>query len=198
MVYQSQGGLDLKAVRSFIAIFLDPALRPQVVELQRRLAQSGADVKWVEPENLHFTLKFLGDVESSRLEALTGRLKACVEGVRGFELAVGPVGAFPRLQDARVIWVGVSAGREEFTALASLVEEAMKAEGFRSERREISPHLTIGRVRSSRNVRALAERLASSAPLQGGMKVDTVHLVTSELTARGPVYRPIAAVPLSP
>ncbi|MGE5593841.1 MAG: RNA 2',3'-cyclic phosphodiesterase [Betaproteobacteria bacterium] len=187
----------MQAVRSFIAVFLDPALRPQVVELQRRLAQSGADVKWVEPENLHFTLKFLGDVESSRLEALTGRLRACVVGVRGFELALGPAGAFPRVQDPRVIWVGVSAGRAQFTALASLVEEAMKAEGFRGERREISPHLTVGRVRSARNVRALAERLSSSAPLHGGMRVDAVQLVASELTVRGPVYRPIAVVSLS-
>lgn len=187
----------MRSVRCFIAVFLDPALRPQVVALQRHLAQSGADVKWVEPENLHFTLKFLGDVEESRLEALTKRLQACVGGVDAFELGLGAAGAFPRIQDPRVIWVGVSVGRQPFVTLASIVEETMKAEGFRREGKGISPHLTIGRVRSGRNLHALADRLSSSAPLEGTMRVDTVQLVASELASRGPIYSPVAIVSLS-
>ncbi|MGE5586825.1 MAG: RNA 2',3'-cyclic phosphodiesterase [Clostridia bacterium] len=187
----------MTSIRCFIAVFLDPALRPQVVALQRHLAQSGADVKWVEPENLHFTIKFLGDVEESRLAGLAASLRACVGEVNPFELSLGAAGAFPRLQDPRVIWVGVEAGRQPFVTLASMVEEAMKAEGFKREGKGISPHLTVGRARSGRNLHALADRLASSAPLEGTMKVDKIQLVASELTSRGPIYNPVATVSLS-
>ncbi|MDI7246871.1 MAG: RNA 2',3'-cyclic phosphodiesterase [Bacillota bacterium] len=186
----------MRPVRCFIAVFLDPALRPQVTTLQRHLAQSGADVKWVEPENLHFTLKFLGDVDESRVSAVGERLRTCVQGARAFDIGLGAPGAFPRVRDPRVIWVGVSSGKEPFVALASTVEEAMKTEGFRSEGKNVSPHLTVGRVRSARNLDILVERLSSSPPLEGSMRVHRVRLMASDLTNRGPVYSEIAAIPL--
>jgi 2'-5' RNA ligase len=183
-------------VRCFVAVFLSPTLRPQVVALQRYLAQSGADVKWVEAENLHFTVKFLGDVEESRLAALTTVLEACAGGIGPFELSLGAAGAFPRLQDPRIIWVGVEAGKQPFVTLASAVEEAMKAEGFRREGKGFSPHLTVGRTRSGRNLGVLVERLLSCAPLKGAMRVDEIQLVASELTSSGPIYSPVATVSL--
>jgi len=184
------------SIRCFIAVFLDPALRSQVAAVERHLAQSGADVKWVEPENLHFTVKFLGDVEESRLLTIGGVLRACMADTRPFEMDLGALGAFPGMRDPRVIWVGVNGGREPFVALARAVEEAMKAEGFRREGKGTSPHLTIGRVRSGRNLDALVDRLSTGSPLDGSMMVDRVQLTASELTNRGPLYRPVEVVTL--
>ncbi|MEW5865390.1 MAG: RNA 2',3'-cyclic phosphodiesterase [Bacillota bacterium] len=186
----------MSAIRCFIAVFLDPAIRPKVAAFQRQLARAGADVKWVEAENLHFTLKFLGDVQSTRLEGIGRALEAAVAGVQAFELGLGGAGAFPNTRNPRVIWIGVSTGRDPLIDLASRVEEAMKAEGFRQDGKGLSPHLTIGRVRSARNLHALAQELSSSSPPVATMRVDRVQLTSSDLTTHGPVYAPVRVIPL--
>lgn len=186
----------MSAIRCFIAVFLDPAIRPRVAAFQKQLARAGADVKWVEPENLHFTLKFLGDVESASLDEIGRALEAAVADVQAFELGLGDAGAFPNIRNPRVIWIGVNSGREPLIDLAGSVEEAMKAKGFQQDGKGLSPHLTIGRVRSARNLHALAQELSSNLPPVASMRVDRVQLTSSNLTAHGPVYADIRAIPL--
>lgn len=186
----------MSEVRCFVAVFLDPAIRPRVAAFQRQLARSSADVKWVEPENLHFTLKFLGDVESGHLDAIGGALETAVAGVEAFGLELGGVGVFPSMRVPRVVWIGVCAGKDALADLAGRVEEAVKAEGFQGDGKGFSPHLTIGRVRSPRNLQALAEQLSSASPPAGSMRVDRVQLTSSNLTRLGPVYAPVRVIPL--
>ncbi len=184
------------AIRCFIAVFLDPAIRPRVEAFQQKLARSGAEVKWVEPQNLHFTLKFLGEVESGRLDGIARLLSGAVSGVRAFDLELGAVGAFPGMRNPRVVWIGLRAGGEALAALAARVEEAMKAEGFLQDGKGASPHLTIGRVRSGRNLHDLAREMASNPPPPGSMKAREVQLTSSDLGPRGPVYTPLHVIRL--
>lgn len=186
----------METVRCFVAVFLHPSLHREIAAVQKRLSHSGADIKWVEPSNLHFTLQFLGEVETNRIPGIADALKECVSESYGFELQLDSLGAFPHLQSPRVIWVGVNAGREHLRNLMSTVGEAMKMEGFARDSKGFSPHLTIGRVRSLRNLKPLLEKLNSGTSVTGKMEVTEIHFTASELTPRGPIYSPIDVIPL--
>ncbi len=198
----------MKGVRSFIAVFLDPATRARVAAFQERLAGTGADVKWVEPHNLHLTLKFLGDVEPTRLDEIGRALEAAASGTRQFELGIAGAGVFPNARNPRVVWLGVREGREALLDLARRVEHAMEALGFPRDEKGFSPHLTIGRVRSPRNAQALVrEATAVGAAPEASVRVARVELESSTLAPQGPTYSPVrvvelaaalAAAPLSP
>ncbi len=183
-------------VRCFVAVFLHPSLRTEMATLQKKLSYSGADIKWVEPDNLHFTLQFLGDVENVRIPSITDALRDCLTDSCRFELELNTIGAFPNLLNPRVLWVGVGAGRERLISLMSTVQEAMKMEGFARDSKGFSPHLTIGRVRSSRNLKALTGKLGSGLTVKGTMEVTEIQFTTSELTNKGPIYSPIEIIPL--
>ncbi|HHX26101.1 MAG TPA: RNA 2',3'-cyclic phosphodiesterase [Firmicutes bacterium] len=186
----------MDTVRCFVAVFLHPSLHREIAAIQKRLSHSGADVKWVEPCNLHFTLQFLGDVEAMRIPGIADALRECVADSCGFELELDSVGAFPHLNNPRVLWVDVGTGRERLVSLMSTVGEAMKMEGFARDKKGLSPHLTIGRVRSPRNLKALLEKLNSGMDITGKMEVTKIQFTASELTPRGPVYSPIDVIPL--
>lgn len=186
----------MDTVRCFVAVFLHPSLHREIATLQKRLSQSGADIKWVQPCNLHFTLQFLGDVEQVRIPSITDALKECMADVSGFELQLNGIGAFPNLRNPRVLWVGVDTGRERLVSLMSVVAEAMKMEGFMRDSKGFSPHLTIGRVRSTRNLKPLLEKLNANVNVKGKMDVTEIQFTASELTPRGPLYSPIDAIPL--
>ena len=186
----------MDTVRCFVAVFLNPSLHRDIAALQKRLSYSGADIKWVEPYNLHFTLQFLGDVKPSRISSITDTLKECVSDSYRFELELDSIGAFPNLLNPRVLWVGVGAGKEQLVSLMSAVGEAMKMEGFARDSKGSSPHLTIGRVRSRRNLKALLDKLNSDINMRGKMEVAEIQFTASELTTRGPIYSPIDIIPL--
>lgn len=186
----------MDTVRCFVAIFIDPSLHPAITALQKKLSQSGADVKWVEPGNLHFTLQFLGDVEASCIPRITTALQQSVADSYGFEVELEGLGAFPNSQNPRVLWIDVGAGRKSLVGLMAAVGEALKMEGFPRDSRGYSPHLTIGRVRSVRNSKALTEKLSSGLTVRGKMEVTKIQFTASELTNKGPIYGPVEVIPL--
>ncbi|NLJ61040.1 MAG: RNA 2',3'-cyclic phosphodiesterase [Firmicutes bacterium] len=186
----------MDTVRCFVAVFLHRSCHREIATLQKKLSYSKADVKWVEPANLHFTLQFLGDVETRRIPSISDALRECVADSCKFELQLNSIGAFPNLLNPRVLWVGVGAGRERLVNLMSVVREAMKMEGFAGDRRDLSPHLTIGRVRSGRNRKALLEKLNSEISISSEMEVTEIQFTASELTTKGPIYSPIEVIPL--
>ncbi len=186
----------MDTVRCFVAVFLNPSLHRDIAALQKKLSYSGADIKWVEPSNLHFTLQFLGDVKTARIPSITNALKECVSLSYRFELELDGIGAFPSLLKPRVLWVGVGAGREQLVSLMSQVREAMKMEGFAQDSKGSSPHLTIGRVRSCKNLKGLLDKLNSDINVKGKMEVTEIQFTASELTPRGSIYSPIDVIPL--
>ena len=176
-------------MRTFIAVKLPGEIRSKLAEIQDELSKSEADVKWVKPENIHLTLKFLGNVVESELEIVAQELRKTAGKCPPFRTEFAGLGAFPNLRSPRVIWVGVKAGAGELLVLNRKIEEALLKPGLSPEEKEYKPHLTLGRVRSGRNRDDLI-KLISSLNIReaGGMRVERVYLIKSELRKEGPIY----------
>ena len=180
------------AVRSFIAVDVEePALLGALEGVQRGLMATGADIKCVERENIHITLRFLGDVSEGQLEGL--RLLVAGLELRPFPVEFRGVGAFPSLRRPRVVWAGLAGGADGLAEVFSRLEDGVVGLGFRREGRGFSPHVTLARVRSGRNREGLVEEILrrSDDPL-GEMVAERVRLKKSALTPRGPNYSTLA------
>jgi 2'-5' RNA ligase len=177
-------------LRTFIAVDLGRAIRDRCVALQEGLARTGTDVKWVEPENLHVTLLFLGEVGDRDVPALCQAVAGCCAGHDAFAMSVETVGCFPNPRRPRVVWAGVGLGTQELVALHDALEPPLLALGcYRREDRQYTPHITLGRVKSDRPTEPLAAALAKQAGWRGGeVAVREVLVLSSELTPKGPEY----------
>ncbi len=179
----------LKTMRTFIAIELSEEIKNELAQIQARLRYAGADVKWVEQQNIHLTMKFLGEVKEDRIEEVVSALNEVAKESKPFEAIIKDLGVFPKLEFPRVVWVGLERGAEESKALARRVDERLEKLGFQRESRPFSPHLTIGRVRSPKNKAALKEKImATSIEKVLSQRVDSIILFKSELTSQGPIY----------
>ena len=147
----------------------------------------------VVPENWHFTLRFLGDTDAARRDALVDALRSSDLGP-AFALGFGAMGAFPRPARASVLWVGVEDGAAEIRALAAVVEEAARRAGFVAEEKAFSPHLTVSRLNPPADVR---REIAEVPPFGGRMEVDAVTLFRSHLGGGPPRYEAVERFPLN-
>ncbi len=181
-------------MRAFIALTLPEQVRRSLTALQHQLADAGADVKWVSPEQLHVTLKFLGEIPPPAPDAVESLLGQVAAQTSSFLAAAGPVGAFPSVRAPRVIWVGLTDGREQAIRLAQAIEAAgVSAAGWKKEERPFAAHITLGRVCSPRGRAALTanmERGGWEAPPP--WRVEHVTLYQSVLRSSGSQYTPLA------
>ncbi|MBI2075667.1 MAG: RNA 2',3'-cyclic phosphodiesterase [Candidatus Aenigmarchaeota archaeon] len=170
-------------MRCFVAAEIDEELRKKIAILQKQL--SGLDVKLVEPRNLHFTLKFLGDAEESVISEVSAKLKETAANFKPFDAVIKTVGVFPGLNYMRVIWLGC----EEIFGLQQSVEDALSSI---SKKEKPSPHLTIARVRSPKDKDKLIAFVEKNKAIEiGSFVVDKIKLKKSTLTPKGPVYEDI-------
>lgn len=184
-------------MRAFIAVELSETARGAVARLQDALRPAGADVKWVEPQNLHLTLKFLGEAEEPRLPELTQVLESAASHLSPFTFSLEGVGAFPRLEYPRIVWTGIQEGKESLVALANQLEEACGRCGFSPEERPFSPHLTIGRVRSGKRLAFLVQQLRETTfQTAAPVPAEKIVLFQSILSPRGATYSPLREIPL--
>ena len=163
-----------------------------------KLQATGANVRWVKPEHLHLTLKFLGDVDLRDIPEVCAAMKRAAAHTPPFTLRMVGAGAFPRPSQPRTVWIGADEGTEEIAVLHERIEIALAELGFRREHRRFRPHLTIGRVRSAdRGIEELASLLAENHDFVAGVvDVDEVVAFSSELERGGPVHEPLATAPL--
>ncbi|MGQ9801579.1 MAG: RNA 2',3'-cyclic phosphodiesterase [Candidatus Saccharicenans sp.] len=180
-------------MRIFIAIDLTTGIKTELARAVRLLKPVAAGIKWVEPENYHLTLKFLGEVSESQVEVIKAVLEDVVSRHCSFQLTVKSTGSFPPGQSRmRVIWVGLEA-EPELLALQSDLEDCLGQSGFEREERPFSPHLTIGRAREPQRqdrLKAELEKLGSKE--FGAMKVNEISLFESRLRPEGPEYKIIS------
>ena len=176
-------------MRTFIAIEISETIRNALVQIQSHLKYSGADVKWVEKDNIHLTLKFLGEISEEKTEKIKTILDSIAKEAKPFEMTVKEIGAFPKIEYPRVIWVSLDKGRDESKILAEKIDEALSKIGFQKETRPFASHLTIGRVRSAKNKAALKEKMTSCELLSiSPYSVYSVILFQSTLTPKGSIY----------
>lgn len=177
-------------MRLFIAVNLSEKQRLEVDRLQQRLKKNLAGVKWITAHDLHLTLKFLGETDPPRLPSILTALNNLAAELHRFILQLNGVGVFPNPQQARIVWCGVSAGREELRQSAAKLEQALAGVGFKAERRSYLPHLTLGRLRypvDAATVNSLLTREAGfiSTPAV----VDKIIIYQSRLTQAGAIYK---------
>ena len=160
------------------------------------MEKCGPDVRWTRPDNIHLTLKFLGDIEEGKADIIAERIEAICKGRLAFKLSVSGTGVFPNSRSPRVLWAGIELN-DEIIAFQKGIEEAMASLGFEPEKRRFSPHLTLGRFRSSRAKQALLDKLDSAREnIFGIMDVNSVLLMRSDLGPGGAKYTIIATINL--
>ena len=186
-------------IRTFIGIDLGKAIRDRLIALQETLARAGTEVKWVEPDNLHVTLLFLGEVDERQVPPVCAAVAEGAATVMAFPLSVETVGCFPNVRRPRVLWAGVGEGTQAVCTLHDVLERPLLELGcYRREERQYTPHITLGRVKSDRPTDKLAAALARQAGWKGGETVvREVHVLSSELTPQGPLYTVLSRAKLS-
>jgi len=184
---------NLKVIRTFVAVPIDKEIRQRISEVQERVKKLTRNVKWVEPDNFHVTLKFLGNVPEDQVPQISAALDEVSSKVPAFALSVKGIGAFPKLERARVVWIGIEEGREELIRLAREVEESLSRLRFEKENKPFKAHITIGRVKEGKPADGLAEGIREiDAGDLGRQNVSSVVLMRSELKPDGPVYSPLS------
>jgi 2'-5' RNA ligase len=187
-----------QTARTFVAIEIDDAVRRRAGELIDRLAAGTSDVRWVETHNLHLTLKFLGEVPLNEIPRVCEAVERGAAEVTPFTLQLYGAGAFPHPGRPRTLWLGAGEGEASAVALYEAVDRRLRKLGFRSEKRQFKPHLTIGRVRrSGPGLQQLGDHLREQAQFDAGTcPVQQATVFSSELTPDGPIYTPLARTEL--
>ncbi|MGW8256246.1 MAG: RNA 2',3'-cyclic phosphodiesterase [Thermoguttaceae bacterium] len=183
--------------RTFLAVEIDSAIRARAKELIDLLCEAGAEVKWVEPNNLHLTLQFLGEVRDQELAEVCKAVKRGADQVRPFDLEILGAGAFPNAGRPRTLWLGAKSGSDQMAELHEIVALELLELGYQDEDRRFQTHLTIGRTRSNKNLVALGQLLKTHADFFAGqMRVDKVTVFSSRLQRGGPIYQALATARL--
>ena len=180
--------MSQERIRSFISVDLDePGIRERIASTQRSLLETGAQLKLVNTEIMHLTLRFLGEIPQPTVE----EVKKAIDAVRfsAFEIELSGLGAFPNLRRLNVVWVGIKRGHEQLAEIFQQLEPKLRTIGLPADNKGFSPHLTIARVRTGANMEALANYVSTMGEQEfGKMLVQSVRLKRSTLTPRGPIY----------
>lgn len=178
-------------MRCFIAAQLPPEARIEMGRLADILRRADADIKWVRPENSHFTFKFLGEVSEKIVPRIAESLDVEVRTAVPFEMAFVSLGVFPGWRSPRVIWAGLDGAVDKARDLVLRIEKAVKEYGFDTEAREFKPHLTLGRVKSGKNTEKLRDVTVEVKINPVSIKISNITVFKSDLTPTGPVYTPL-------
>ncbi|MEJ5358514.1 MAG: RNA 2',3'-cyclic phosphodiesterase [Desulfobacterales bacterium] len=182
-----------KKVRSFVALEIPPALQERLAALQAELRRARVPARWVRPEGIHLTLKFLGELAAPRLAAAAEALREAAAGTAAFGLRAGGVGVFPDLRRPRVLWVGVEDESGCLEPLVRRLEAAFARRGFPPEGRPFRAHLTLGRFREPDAGGTIAQALGRFRDFAlGEVPAEAMVLYRSELLPEGARYHEIA------
>jgi 2'-5' RNA ligase len=187
------------AIRTFLALGLNDATRQRLVRAVADLPVGEAKVRWVESENLHVTMKFLGDVGDADAASVCRVVAAAAGTTEPFDFQVRGIQAVPARGNLSMFWAGVADSEGRMAAMFEVVEAALAELGFPREQREFRPHVTLGRVKYARDGRALRAEAARMAEADfGRVAADEVVVYSSRLTPDGPVYTPMGRGPFAP
>jgi 2'-5' RNA ligase len=178
----------METVRAFIAADIGNPIRNKLTGLQNRLKNDGINIRWVKPENIHLTLAFLGDIAVEKIPALKKALDQTLNGTISFDLEVSGLGTFGRRKQPRVVWAGI-ADNPSLMELQRKTEQALRMAEVGFDERPFSPHLTLGRIKSVKNMNALSRALKKESGVNLGLtRISSADLMQSRLTPDGAEY----------
>jgi len=191
----------MEQIRSFIAIELPDELKSELTRLEARLKSDKQPwVKWVNPDSIHLTLKFLGNIAADRTGEITRAMENAVEGISPFHLEIKELGVFPNLRRVQVAWVGISGEVDKLSQLQERIETNLTPLGFAPETRAFTPHLTLARLRDQAPLdeRQRFGQLIANAKFDTAcpIEVDAISLMRSQLTREGAIYSQISSIKL--
>ncbi len=184
-------------LRSFIAFELPEDVLSALRRVQQGLKNHDFAVKWVRPEGIHLTLKFLGDIEPAQIDEIVGRMTAAARGFGCVSLSAKGIGVFPHLRRPRVLWVGLAGEVQRLSDLQRGIDVGLAEVGFKKEKRSFKGHLTLGRFKARVDSRQVAHALEAFADFETQpFSADRIILFRSELKPTGAIYSILKHIPL--
>ena len=175
-------------MRLFIATPLSRQVESELANIIYQLKNVAGNVKWVKPENIHLTIKFLGETDESLVNPLSQLIDETSRETKISKYTISKLGGFPNLIRPRALWAGLDGDRSELERLASLVDERVHELGYEKETRKFRPHLTLGRFKKPQAMPELADFIDSYKIEPMRVQIDRLTLFKSTLTPRGPIY----------
>ena len=187
---------ESKTVRSFLAIELKEDLVPKILDVQKEFKKTNANIKYVPSKNMHFTLKFFGNIDEEMIEDISLSVEKVIMNYSSFDLSIKNCGCFPNKNVIKVLWLGLDEG-STIKSLQKDLDREFKKLGFKKEKNFIS-HLTIGRVKSPKNEKEIRKTIEKLENIEiGQMTVSRICLKKSTLTPQGPIYEDIKVFELN-
>ena len=185
-----------KSIRAFLAIDLPEEIRDRIRGIQDRLKTNLKGVRWIRPEGIHLTLKFLGNISKNDILNISGMIEKQTKYVGPLMLKVGTVGTFPNLKRPRVLWLGIGGETEQLITLQKKIDAALEDCGFKRETRTFRPHLTLGRIKSPKGTSGLSQAIEDGKNFAAGsFHAACLALFKSDLTPKGAIYTKLAHSP---
>jgi 2'-5' RNA ligase len=184
-------------MRSFIAIPIPEHCLEMLRQMQRQLQASRAEVRWTATQSIHLTLKFLGEIDPQIVPGLGQSLRDALQSSRAFGIRLAGTGCFPNQRNPRVIWCGIGGDTTALAGLQTTVETVCKDFGYPPENRPFHPHLTLGRVKGSKNIRPLIENVMKESGMACEFTADRLNVYKSVLQPQGAVYTILDTVELN-
>jgi len=192
-----EGLTEMAKIRTFICIELPEDVRRRLRELQSDLEKYNANIRWVRPESIHLTLKFLGDVEEHSINDIARATEMACSGIAQFTINVQQTGVFPNWRHPRVLWVGIDEPEGNLLKIKQEIELQLTELGYVKEDRKFSPHLTIGRVKSMKMISDVMQDLQKREFFAGNFLAKEVVVMKSDLRPTGAVYTALQKVQLT-
>ena len=187
---------DSETIRSFLAIELDEDLVPKILDVQKEFKKTNANIKYVNSRNMHFTLKFFGNIDLDMAEDIGSAVEKVIKNYSSFDLNIRNCGCFPNKKVIKVLWLGLEEG-SPIKSLQKDLDKEFKKLGFKKEKNFIS-HLTIGRVKSPKNKKEIRQTIEKLEDIEiGQFTVSKICLKKSTLTSQGPIYENIKVFELN-
>jgi len=185
------------AIRAFIALKLPEQLTSLLNSTQQKLMGYGFKIRWVRPENIHLTIKFLGDIQLSDIDRISAVLSESARNFQPFSFYAKGLGVFPGIRRPRVIWVGLAGEVDQIIGFQRHIDQSLSAIGYPKEKRPFQGHLTLGRFKGAVHSGKLAEALNhQSGFVSDTVTIESVILFKSDLKPSGAVYSELASIPL--
>jgi len=187
---------DKKLIRTFLAIDLPEEIKVQIENVQTRLKATVKGIKWTRPEGIHLTLKFFGNISENQIADISRVVEKNTVDIRPLSLEVTTLGTFPNLKRPRVLWLGIGGSVERLLDLQKEIARDLESIGFQREDRAFRAHLTLGRVKSPKNVSGLSEIMTNEKNYDAGnFCAGGLTLLKSDLTPKGALYTKLAYFP---